>query len=297
MSVAVQNATNRTQRVSAPVLPGARPSRMALQQGRLLLIGIASRPGVSAKQNRLSLPCAYRILLYARQLLTSFLSFRILPSRPQIDILLHSPISLCPCRRLPARVRFRSSTCTCNLSINHACLPVKHCSLAPVVHNIPISLSPVFRHRHSHLPLTATVLLANDLIASPTTNNNTHPGAFQRTTLVAGPVSPKQPPRSSSCITNNSISSSKPCHIALQTPHTQNQAHLPLPPCTPPTPYRNNVQTTHAALQNPPLQPFCRTISRARLLLDRHPAIATALHTPGHTCGLDLAAHRLQRRP
>jgi hypothetical protein len=71
----------------------------------------------------------------------------------------------------------------------------------------------------THTSPTATVLLANDSTAPSTTKQHhppsPYPGAFQRTTLLPGPVSPKQPPRPSSCITNNSITSSKPCRIAL----------------------------------------------------------------------------------
>jgi hypothetical protein len=194
------------------------------------------------------------------------------------------PLSLC---RLAKRKHLQS--------LHPPRLPVRHCRNS--IRNTCTPPSPLgTRHRHQHLSHCDS--LAGQRLTRIADNKQHHPrfpypGAFQRTTLLDGPVSPKQPPRPSSCTTNNSTSSSKPCHIALQIPNTQGPAHLQPTPWTQPMPYRNNARTTHVAPQNPRLQSFCRAISPVRLLLDRPPAIATALHTRGHTCDRDLVVHHL----
>jgi hypothetical protein len=147
-------------------------------------------------------------------------SKRISFSALEIDIL-HPPIFCVPADKRqkaapgsPGRVV--SAFAAAVPAISHP--PQARLACKELTHNTspPPPPSPASQqHRqHPHLSLTATVLLANDSSASPTTTtatttpafSTTHPGAFHITTLLAGPVSPKQPPRSSSCTTNNSLS-------------------------------------------------------------------------------------------
>ena len=200
---------------------------------------------------------------------------------------LHSP----PCRSLAVPADEDSQGPPSLLPTLHACSNLRsftttrlvRANLLLLLRHPAAIITPPPHPRQSCWPTTTAHRQTPLPTPTPAHSTATNPG------LRPG-IAKTQPPRPSSCITNNSTTCRNPCHIAQPTPNFQSLLRLPQPPWILRRPYLNTARITHAAAPSLRLQSFCKATSRVHLLLDRLQAIATAPHTPGHTCDLVLAA-------